>query len=223
MSAYPQLQKHKIIPDVLPEGVDLPSELVVKWPNANLDTPGDQLDRQGTQTEPTVYVKPPAPDKYDDYVLIMTDPDLMSTNDTKFGQVRHWLAGKISIKEDGQLVIPTAGNVSHYIGPAPLPNPKRPHRYVFILCRARTTNLAPITIDKADLRATQSDYPAAFEGRQEVQDLKDRWGFNAYKFMEMKGLVPVAATFMLVGGNLKSAAENLGMTAKAGVDKILKI
>jgi hypothetical protein len=50
--------------------------------------------------------------------------------------------------------------------------------------------------------------------------LKDRWGFNAQQFMEKKGLVPVAATFMLVAGNMKSAAANIGMTVQAGVDKV---
>jgi len=51
--------------------------------------------------------------------------------------------------------------------------------------------------------------------------LKDRWGFNAQKLLEMKGLQPVAATFMLVGGNLQSAVANAMMTTQAGVNKVL--
>jgi phosphatidylethanolamine-binding protein len=46
----------------------------------------------------------------------------MSNNDTKFGQVRHWLASNVSISDDGQLNIPQEAAISSYIGPAPLPN-----------------------------------------------------------------------------------------------------
>jgi hypothetical protein len=46
----------------------------------------------------------------------------MATNDTNFGQVRHWLATNVSVNSDGQVVIPESANISPYIGPAPLPN-----------------------------------------------------------------------------------------------------
>lgn len=117
-----QLHKDNVIPDVLPEGTTLSHDLVINWPpHASLDTPGKELGRQETQSEPSVHVNPAPQEKRDDYVLIMTDPDLMSTNDTKFGQVRHWLATGLSIKENGEAVIPSDANVSPYVGPAPLP------------------------------------------------------------------------------------------------------
>ena len=53
-----------------------------------------------------------------------------------------------------------------------------------------------------------------------MQDLKDRWGFNAQKLIEEKGLRVEAASFMRVGGSLKSAVANAGMMAQAVVDKV---
>jgi hypothetical protein len=163
----------------------------------------------------------------------------MARNDSEFGQVRHWLATNLSVKDDGQLDIPE-DSLSPYIGPAPLPNymyvgllhspsaqtltmcsKPRPHRYVFILSRPRGSGTDSISVEKEDLTALQQNFPAAFEGSQEVQDLKDRWGFHAEKLMAKKKLEPVAATFMLVGGTLKSAAANAGMTVEAGVNKVL--
>lgn len=116
-----QLRKDNVIPDVLPEGTSLSHGLILKWPSETLDIAGRELSRQGTQAEPVVYVQPVPEDKRIDYTLIMTDPDLMSTNDTKFGQVRHWLAANLSITEAGEVKIPKDANVSAYVGPAPLP------------------------------------------------------------------------------------------------------
>jgi phosphatidylethanolamine-binding protein len=50
--------------------------------------------------------------------------------------------------------------------------------------------------------------------------LKDRWGFNAQKFLEEKNLKVEAVTFMLVGGTLKSLVDNLSMTAQAAGNKV---
>ena len=120
-SRVQQLHKDNVIPDVLPEGTNLSHDLLLKWPNATLDSPGTELGRQDTQPEPSVHVNPAPQEKRDDYVLIMTDPDLMSTNDTKFGQVRHWMATNLKITDSGEVLIPTDANVSPYVGPAPLP------------------------------------------------------------------------------------------------------
>jgi len=218
-----QFSKDKVIPDVLEQGTALDqSTLVIKWPNATLDAPGKELDRQATQPEPTLSLDPAPEESHDDYVLIMTDPDLMTANDTGFGQVRHWLAVNVSVKPDGQLEIPKEGNVSPYVGPAPLPNyvSPRPHRYVFILSRPYDSQSGPVSISNDELRDLQNEYPA-FEGSQELQDLKDRWAFDAQKLMNKKKLKTVAATYMFVGGNLQSTVDNLGMTAKAAADKVM--
>ncbi|KAF3917662.1 hypothetical protein AA313_de0208143 [Arthrobotrys entomopaga] len=153
----------------------------------------------------------------------------MSKNDQKFGQVRHWLAANIIIDDGGNLRIPENGVISPYIGPAPLPNymyatdpipfHPRPHRYIFILCRPK--NKQGVKIGNEDLTKLQEGYSSAFEGGQDRQDLKDRWGFNAQKFLEEKELEAVAVTFMFVAGTLKSAADNIAMTAEAGVNKVL--
>lgn len=147
----------------------------------------------------------------------------MAENDANFGQVRHWLATGISIRDSGELVIPSEGTVSPYVGPAPLPNyiTPRPHRYIFILARP-SSGSGKVEITAPELRELQKPYPAAMSGKQqaEVQDLKDRWGFNAYQFIKNKDLHVEAAIYMRVGGTLKSAATNMGLTGQAVVNKV---
>lgn len=147
----------------------------------------------------------------------------MATNDANFGQVRHWLATGISIRGDGELVIPSEGNISPYVGPAPLPNyvTPRPHRYIFILARP-STGSEKLDITPAQLRELQRPYPMAMSGNQkpDVQDLKDRWGFNAYQLIKDHSLNIEAVTYMRVGGTLKSAATNVGLTGQAMVNKV---
>lgn len=149
----------------------------------------------------------------------------MADNDTNFGQVRHWLVINASVKEDGSLDILQDAHISPYVGPAPLPNyiTPRPHRYVFILARpSKAVTSSKVVVTPEDLRELQKPYSAAFEGKQheDVQDLKDRWGFNAQKFLENKDLKVEAVTFMRVAGTLKSAAANMGMTAQAVTNKV---
>jgi hypothetical protein len=53
------------------------------------------------------------------------------------------------------------------------------------------------------------------------QDLIDRMKFNTQHFIERNHMEVVAATFMLVEGNLKSAVENATLTATAVAHKIV--
>lgn len=214
------LRTHKVIPDVLTEDLNLSFDLTLKWPEATLDSPGQELDREKTQTEPEVLLNPAPSEPLDNLILIMTDPDLMMNNDTYFGQVRHWLVTNLTANPDGKLSHHASAERSPYVGPAPLPNYlySRPHRYVFILARAGEK----IAVTPEDLRELQQPYMAAVAGKQgEVQDLKDRWGFNAQKLVEKKGLEVQAVTFMRVGGNLKSAGANMGMMGQAMVEKVI--
>jgi phosphatidylethanolamine-binding protein len=94
----------------------------------------------------------------------------------------------------------------------------RPHRYVFILSRP-TASSGKVTIEKEDLQELQKEF-STFDGSQESQDLKDRWGFNAQKLLEQKQLKVEAITYMLVDGTLKSAADNMVMTIQAGLNKV---
>lgn len=140
-------------------------------------------------------------------------------DDTYFGQVRHWLVTNVSTSSDGSLDISSGNQISPYVGPAPLPNYlyARPHRYVLILA----SSSGPVDISSSDLQELQKPYVAAVSGKQgEVQDLKDRWGFNAQKLIESKGLKVEAANFMRVQGTLKSAATNAGMMGQAAVNKV---
>jgi hypothetical protein len=52
------LEKEGVIPDVLPPNSTLSYNLVVRWPNATLDEPGKELDREATQPEPTLHLVP---------------------------------------------------------------------------------------------------------------------------------------------------------------------
>lgn len=139
-------------------------------------------------------------------------------DDTYFGQVRHWLVTNISTKPDGSLSIHYGSEVSPYVAPSPLPNYlyARPHRYVFIVARASGS----VEVTKDDLRELQKPYVAAMAGSQESQDIKDRWGFNVQELMEMKGLKIEAATFIKVGGTMKSAMETSGMMAQGISNKV---
>lgn len=143
----------------------------------------------------------------------------MMNDDTYFGQVRHWLVTDVVTDSDGTLQIDQGKEISSYVGPAPLPNYlySRPHRYVFIVARGP----GPSDIMSEYLRELQRPYAAAISGKQgEVQDLADRWGFNAQKLLDDKGLKVEAANFMLVHGTLRSAATNAGLMAQAAVNKV---
>jgi hypothetical protein len=62
--ATPQQQRkqalieHKVITDVLPGNLDLNYDLTVKWPSTTLNQAGEELDREETQPEPTLYLNP---------------------------------------------------------------------------------------------------------------------------------------------------------------------
>lgn len=48
-----------IIPDILPVGTVVPRNLKVSFPSATLTTPGQMIDRDDTQSKPTLFVDPP--------------------------------------------------------------------------------------------------------------------------------------------------------------------
>jgi hypothetical protein len=145
----------------------------------------------------------------------------MMNNDTYFGQVRHWLVTNVSTSTSGTLSIPSNSIVSPYVGPAPLPNYlySRPHRYTFILA----SSSSPVNITNDDLRELQKPYIAAMAGNQDAQDIKDRWGFDARKLIEIKRLKVEAVNFMRVGGTLKSAVANAGMMAQGVANKVTNL
>ncbi|KAL1795494.1 hypothetical protein ACET3X_005718 [Alternaria dauci] len=214
------LAEHKVIPDVLPDTVNLSYNLTLEWPNAKLDTPGKELENADTIPEPKVFINPPPSEPLDNLVLMMVDPDLLMNNDTYFGQVRHWLITNLTSNPDGTLSHHAAAERSPYVRPAPLPNYlyARPHRYVFILARAPSK----IEVRPEDLREMQKEWVAAAQGKQgEMQDLKDRWGFNAQRLVEEKGLEVLGVNFMRVGGTVESGLANAGMMGQAVVDKVL--
>lgn len=224
------LTQSSILPSILPLSTSLSYTLSLTWPTTSLTTPGTSLDRDATQPEPVVTISPIPSQPLSNLVLICTDPDLLMDNDTYFGQVRHWLLTNLSSKPDGSLDCSEVAKRSEWVGPAPLPNYlySRPHRYIFILAQPKNQSSSPsqasdqkIEITPADLRALQEPYVAALAGKQgEVQDIKDRWGFNAQALLEKKGLEVLAVNYMLVGGNVKSAGANAGMMVQGAVNKV---
>lgn len=52
------------------------------------------------------------------------------------------------------------------------------------------------------------------------QDIFDRCKFNAQRFIQKNNLEVVAATFMLVEGNVTSGVKNVGLMANAAGNKI---
>jgi hypothetical protein len=155
---------------------------------------------------------------HDQLKLTLESKDLMMNDDTYFGQVRHWLVVNLTSNSDGSLSIPAGAGMSPYVPPSPLPNYlySRPHRYIFILA----SGSGDMEVSKDELRELQKPYMAAMAGNQESQDIKDRWGFNAQQLIERKGWRIEAATFMRVGGTLKSATETTGMMAQGMANKV---
>jgi hypothetical protein len=52
------LSEHKVIPDVLPDNINLSYNLTLEWPNAKLDKPGKELENHDTKPEPKVFINP---------------------------------------------------------------------------------------------------------------------------------------------------------------------
>ena len=55
------LIEHKVIPDVLPESINLSYNVTLEWPNAKLDEPGKLLQCDDTKLEPKVIITPAVP------------------------------------------------------------------------------------------------------------------------------------------------------------------
>jgi len=216
-------EEHKVIPDVLKSGTDITRNLHVKWNDVTLDKPGQRLDREAVQGQPSLTVIPKLDDNDSSasYVLLMVDPDLTRYNDTTFGQVRHWFVPKCKVLADGNVQDGEQTDVSPYVGPAPLPahlliGKDRPSRYTFVLLR-HTSGDAPATYDIERLKKEYEGEPGALGG--ESQNIVDRWKFNTQNFIEQNGLSVVAATFMFVEGNAKSGATNVGLLAQGVAEK----
>lgn len=52
------LHKDGVVPDVIPATNTLSHELKVMWPEITLSTPGQEIDRQATQTQPKLFLSP---------------------------------------------------------------------------------------------------------------------------------------------------------------------
>jgi hypothetical protein len=84
------LSESKVIPDVLPDDVNLSYDLSISWPDTTFNTSGQELSREATQPEPKLSISPAVnrlalsisisnwpmqpSSPLDNLVLIMTDP-----------------------------------------------------------------------------------------------------------------------------------------------------
>lgn len=50
--------QYKVTPDVLSTDADIKYDLTVSWPETTLSKPGEELDREQTQTDPTLKLSP---------------------------------------------------------------------------------------------------------------------------------------------------------------------
>jgi phosphatidylethanolamine-binding protein (PEBP) family uncharacterized protein len=129
------------------------------------------------------------------YTLIMTDPDLMKTNDPIDKQVRHWVQPGLSTSESGEL---TATRPPHttFLPSAPMPG-TGPHRYVFILAR-EPTGSAP-TVGERDGNA----------------DFKERLQFLAGEFIKEHNLHVVGVACMKIAPTAAAGADDVKLMAES--------
>ncbi|KAJ9236318.1 hypothetical protein DTO271D3_5790 [Paecilomyces variotii] len=219
-------EKESIIPDILAPGTKVPRNLKVIWPNAKLEKPGQMIERDATQPQPTLFVEPSPEDKESQpiYTLLMVDPDLTHRNDKYFGQVRHWLTTRVTVSPTGQVNVSNDRDISPYVGPAPIPahyftlGKPHPSRYTFLLLRHKTGVALP-ELNPDSLRAAYEGSPGEFG--QPTQDIVDRMRFSTEQFIERNKMEVVAGTFMLVEGNAKSAVKNASLVAQGLADKMM--
>jgi hypothetical protein len=94
-----------------------------------------------------------------------------------------------------------------------------PSRYTFILCRHKDESAPPPRFDVESLRSHYEGSPGDLGNPP--QDIIDRMKFNTQEFIDKNGLEVVGATYMMIEGNLKSAAANAGLTAQAMANKVV--
>lgn len=95
-----------------------------------------------------------------------------------------------------------------------------PSRYTFILCRHKDISSDPLpNVNPDSLRSYYEGSPGDLGNPS--QDIIDRMKFDTQHFIERNGLEVVAATYMLVEGNLKSAVKSVGLTAQGLGDKVV--
>jgi hypothetical protein len=99
-------------------------------------------------------------------------------------------------------------------------DPSKPHpsRYTFILCRQKENTPSP-KFAPDSLRQHYEGSPG--ELGKASQDIIDRMKFNTQHFIDQNHMQVVAASFMLVEGNMKSGFENAALTATAMAHKIV--
>ncbi|XP_075148652.1 protein D2-like [Haematobia irritans] len=157
---------NEIVPDVIPQAPSL--LLKVSYDNGLKADKGYELTPTQVQKQPTVEWR-----AYDNeyFTLIMTDPDVPSRTDPKFGEFRHWLVGNIPGNHIDQGDV-----IAAYVGAGP-PKGTDLHRYVFLLYKQP----GKLHFDEERVGSNSS---------------KDRPKFKAAKFAKKYNLgTPIASNF----------------------------
>lgn len=210
-SAIPQLgatnsalRDAGVFADIIPSVREnqLKGVLEIAYPKVAVSA-GVQPHRDEVQEEPTIRFHPiSALDKDARYTLIMTDPDLMKTNDPINGQVRHWVQPGLVPSTSGSNEL-TATQPAHtsFLPSAPMPL-TGPHRYIFIL--ARETGTTPIGVGE---RGGQADF-------------KERLQFVTEDFIKQHGLEVVGVTFMRVAPTAAAGVDDVKLMAESAAHMV---
>jgi len=180
-----------ILPDVNPS--QLKGQLEVRYPQASI-TPVVEPHRDEVQQEPEIYFHGGEGLESDaKYTLIMTDPDLMKTNDPLDKQVRHWVQPGLTSSGSGKLTA-TRGPHTSFLPSAPMPM-TGPHRYVFILAK-----------ESRDIGTGERGGEA---------DFKERLRFVAQDFINKNGLTVVGVTAMKVAPTAEAGKEDVKLMGES--------
>ncbi|CAE6435728.1 unnamed protein product [Rhizoctonia solani] len=193
-SVIEALNKHQIIPDVIPEGFVPLTLLNIAWGDKEAQL-GNELTKADTTNEPNIRFAPGSDDNPDStYTLAFLDPDAPSRADPKFGPFRHWVITGLrapsvdaitQLAKDDTTAAPigaksTKQATTPYRPPGPGPG-TGVHRYVFLLFREPTEGF--------EVPSGSPEYGAELEQRR-------KW--SGVEFGKRYGLRLVAANFFLL-------------------------
>jgi hypothetical protein len=130
------------------------------------------------------------------YTLILTDPDLMKTNDPVDKQVRHWVQPGLKTLGQGPELTSTRPPHTTFLASAPMPG-TGPHRYVFILARE------------------PSDSGPTIGERGGIADFKERLGFFAGEFIKEHNLEVVGVATMKIAPTAAAGLDDLKLMAES--------
>ncbi|QIX00589.1 hypothetical protein AMS68_006106 [Peltaster fructicola] len=180
-----------ILPDVNPS--QLKGVLEIKYPSGVSIYPVATPHRDEVQGEPKAYFHGEL-DSNAKYTLLLTDPDLMKTNDPIDKEVRHWVQPGLSYSSSTGELTSSRGPHTSFLPSAPMPMTGS-HRYIFILAK-----------ESREVGVGDRDGEA---------DFKERLRFVAQDFITEHGLVVVGVTAMKVAPTAEAGKDDIKLMAES--------